>query len=236
MRGIADIDVAILAGGLGTRIRGVLGDTPKCLGPVAGRPFLDWMLDRLAAEGARRVLLLLGHRAEAVSQHVRGRPGVECVVEPAPLGTAGAIRHALPRLAHAPVLVMNGDSVVGADLAAFAAAHHRPASLLAVRVPDAGRYGALEVAPDGSVMAFREKDPGAGPGLINAGVYLLGHDILDLIAETDGPSLERDILARLPPDALGAVVAPGPFVDIGTPESYAAAAPIVLEWAKGSRP
>src|ERR1700740_2891873 len=94
---IADIDALILAGGLGSRLAGVLGDIPKVLAPVEGRPFLDYQLDYLMGEGVRKVVLSLGHRAEVVLAHLaqnKSAVPVETVVEPRPLGTAGAITFA----------------------------------------------------------------------------------------------------------------------------------------------
>jgi NDP-sugar pyrophosphorylase family protein len=232
--GPADIDVAILAGGLGTRLRGAIGALPKVLAPVAGRPFLDILLDRLARQGFRRVVLLLGYRADAVAAHLasRARPdlAIETVVEPSPRGTAGALRAALPLLRSDPVLLLNGDSFVEFDPVALLDEYRRaaaPAALVCVEVPDASRYGALELDADGRLVRFLEKRPGGGPGLINAGVYLLGGAFLDALARSDGPSFERDVLERQQPGQLLAFRTGGAFLDIGTPESLALA-PAVL--------
>jgi NDP-sugar pyrophosphorylase family protein len=230
----ADCDVAVLAGGLGTRLRGTIGALPKVLAPVAGRPFLDILLDQIARQGFRRVVLLLGYRADAVEAHLaqarRTDLAIETVIETAPLGTAGALRGALPRLASDPVVVMNGDTFVEFDAAAVLAAlgaSDAAAALVAVRVPDAGRYGALALDGAGRVARFLEKRPDAGPGLINGGVYAFGRAFLDAVMASDGPSLERDVLERLPAGALLAVETAGRFIDIGTPESLAQAPSIV---------
>src|SRR3954471_21886553 len=162
--GPGDCDVAVLAGGLGTRLRGSIGALPKVLAPVAGRPFLDILLDQIARQGFRRVVLLLGYRADAVEAHLaqarRTDLAIETVIETAPLGTAGALRGALPRLASDPVVVMNGDTFVEFDAAAVLAAlgaSDAAAALVAVRVPDAGRYGALALDGAGRVARFLEK-------------------------------------------------------------------------------
>src|SRR5690606_23607214 len=117
-RCLEDVDVAVLAGGLGTRIRPVLGETPKLLAPIAGRSFVEHLFDRLASHGARRIVLCLGHGADRIRQHVAACPrpfDVTASVETAPLGTAGALRLARPALRSDPVLVLNGDSWVEAD-------------------------------------------------------------------------------------------------------------------------
>lgn len=227
-------DVAVLAGGLGTRLRGSIGALPKVLAPVAGRPFLDILLDQIARQGFRRVVLLLGYRADAVEAHLAAAPrrdlAVECVIETAPLGTAGALRGALPRLTSDPVVVMNGDTFVEFDAAALVAAlqaSDAQAALVAVAVPDAGRYGALALDDTDRITRFLEKRLDAGPGVINGGVYAFGRRFLEALRDSDGPSLERDLLERQPAGALLAVRTAGRFIDIGTPESLAEAPSIV---------
>jgi NDP-sugar pyrophosphorylase family protein len=232
--GPAETDVVILAGGLGTRLRGAIGALPKVLAPVAGRPFLDILLDDIARHGFRRVVLLLGYRADAVQAHLAATPrsdlAIETVIETSPLGTAGALRAALPQLHSDPVLVMNGDSFVAFDAAAFLDAFRRsraPAALVCVAVADTSRYGALEVDADARLVRFLEKRPAGGPGLINAGVYLLGGAFLQALSRGDGASFERDVLERQPPGMLLTYRTNGGFLDIGTPESLALA-PSVL--------
>jgi len=223
-----DIDVAVIAGGLGTRIAGVLGDTPKVLAPVGGRPFLSILFERLA--GARKVVLCLGHLAPKVTAWLAANPPkipVEWVVEPEPLGTAGAVRLALPRLGSNPVLVMNGDSVVENDLGTFVADHRRSGavgSLMAVEVPDGSRFGRLEIGAGGRLLRFVEKDPNAaGTAWINGGIYAFSPSLLAQLAASTGPSLERDFLGCLPEATLHAAKRQAPFIDIGTPTSLAEA-------------
>ena len=111
---LKDIDVVVLAGGLGTRIRDTLGDTPKLLAPVGGTPFLDLLIRRLKSCQARRLVLGLGHLADRVAAHLDANPpdAIEVVtaVEPEPLGTAGALRFVRTHIRTDPVMVMNGDS------------------------------------------------------------------------------------------------------------------------------
>lgn len=227
---LAGIDVAVLAGGLGTRISGVLGDTPKVLAPVEGRPYLAWLLDWLAGFGVRRVVLCLGHLASKVedwvARHPRADMEIVASVEPAPLGTAGALRHARAQLGSDPVLVLNGDSFVAADLAALLARHQAAsaeATLLCAEVADAGRYGRIELDDAGRIHRFAEKETSVAPGLISAGFYLLGRAMLDRIAAGEATSIEREIFMAEAPGRIAAEVTRGPFIDIGTPESLAAA-------------
>lgn len=225
---LSGIDIAVLAGGLGTRIAGVLGDTPKVLAPVGGRPFLEVLLDRL--KGAKKVVLCLGHLAPKVTEWLAANPPpvpVDCVVEPKPLGTAGALRVAASHLTSDPVLIMNGDSVVETDLGAFVEDHRRSGavgSILAVEVPDGSRFGRLEISPAGRILRFVEKDPAAtGAAWINGGIYAFTPALMVRLAASEGPSLERDFLGALPEATLHAARRQARFIDIGTPESLSQA-------------
>lgn len=242
-RCLASVDIFVLAGGLGTRIRPVLGDLPKLLAPISGRPYLAHLLDWLRRYGARRVVLGLGHQAQTVLDHMRLRPacGLELVtvVEPQPLGTAGAIRFARNELGSDPVLVMNGDSLTGADLCEFVARHRAAgavATVLCAEVDDARRYGRVEVDERGWIRRFVEKDAAfSGSAVISAGVYLLSAPLLDDIAVHEAASLEHDVFERLPPKSLAAFSGRFAFVDIGTPESLARANGILGTGGSGLR-
>jgi NDP-sugar pyrophosphorylase family protein len=219
---------AILAGGLGTRLRQAVSDRPKVLAPTGGRPFLYRLLDQLWCFAIREVVLLVGHGAEQVRETLgESYHGMQLWYsrEPHPLGTAGAVRRALPFL-HAPdVLLFNGDSFCEVDLDAFRQHHDdagATASLVLCRVPDASRYGRVEL--DGErVVNLVEKGSAGGAAWINAGVYLLRRD--RIAAWPEGPlSLERDILPEcVAAGGVSGFRAGGRFLDIGTPESYASA-------------
>lgn len=239
---LTGVDAVILAGGLGTRIRSVLGDTPKLLAPVGRSRVVDLMIAHLVRFGADRVVLALGHGAEAVTESLpeiverirrapRGRPdfAVEAAIEPVRAGTAGAVRHVRSLLRPGPAVVMNGDTLTDADpgelLRRFREAVPPAAGgVMCVRVPDAGRFGRVELTADGRVARFVEKDPAGGPGLINAGIYVFSPELLDRIAAGDASSLESDVFRGLEPGSLTAVVAGGRFVDVGTPDGFREAA------------
>jgi NDP-sugar pyrophosphorylase family protein len=233
---LASVDVAILAGGLGTRLRGTIGEMPKVLAPVGGQPFLDHLLRWLAGFGARRIIMCLGFRADMVVEHLR-RPvvsGLDIVtsIEPKPMGTAGALRLAAPKFSSDTVMVINGDTFVDADLPGFVAAHRRSgaaASILSTTVPSMARYGRLVVDPAGAIEGFAEKDPAdTGPGPINAGIYLFNRSWLEALARGQAESLERDVFAAAAPGSFRAVPAgDAAFIDIGTPESLAEAPAVV---------
>jgi NDP-sugar pyrophosphorylase family protein len=230
-----DLHCVILAGGLGTRLRGVLGDVAKPMAPVQGRPFVEWVVRWLAAQGVRGVTIATGYRAESIAGHFDAGPvagvAVDCVAEDRPLGTAGGFLHAARGSCRSPGgwLVTNGDTLMLADLRPLVAVLERTrskAALLARPVADAGRYGRLEVAPDGRLQRFAEKTrDGDGPGLINAGVYVIRPALLDRFPGGVPLSFERDVFPAWVASgiAIAALVADAPFLDIGTEASLAQA-------------
>jgi len=224
--------VLVLAGGKATRLGGVLPDMPKILAPVGGDPFLDILLSRLLRQGFTQVHFCLGVMAEKVIDYlVRADIAdlrVTASLEDRPLGTGGAILNALGPVRGPRFFVINGDSLIDFDAAAMLARHCSDhdapgATMLTTDAADAGRFGTVESA-DGRVVRFGEKSA-AGPGRINAGVYLFDRAIFDgdWPAETE-LSLERDMLPRWV--AEGSVTdfhITAPLLDIGTPESLAGA-------------
>ena len=224
-----ELSVAILAGGLGTRLRPAVADCPKVLAPVGGQPFVVRILDQLTGMAVREVVLLAGYRAgqlrDVLGDTYRGVL-LRYSVEEMPLGTAGALRHALSLLAGPTVLLLNGDSYCDADLSAFVRYHRErcsTASLVLTRVPDTSRFGRVRVAQDGRILNFDEKGEG-GPGWINAGICLFLQKRIAALTASRPLSLERDVLPRWVEQ--GSVLGfrhSGRFLDIGTPESYAEA-------------
>jgi len=218
----------VLAGGLGTRLRSVVTDLPKPMAPVAGRPFLAWILDRLVQAGFERVVLAVGHRHQTIQGHFgpayRGI-ALDYSVEEQPLGTGGALRLAAGRIGSWPVFVLNGDTYLDLDYRAMLGAHLRgreQMSLAVCQVPDAGRYGALELQ-DGHVHGFLEKGR-PGPGAINAGTYLLSQGVLDRIPRGEPFSFEQQLLVpEIGTIRPAAFATDGLFIDIGVPEDYARA-------------
>jgi NDP-sugar pyrophosphorylase family protein len=229
MHTLTGITAAILAGGLGTRLLSAVPDRPKVLAEVAGRPFLAHLLDLFVAAGIRRVVLCTGYRAEAVEAAFGNRYGdltIQYSVESEPQGTGGALRAALPLLDSSTVLVANGDSWCQVDLAASWDRHRgcgARASLLLTKVADPSRFGRVEVDHSGRVTQFAEKAPGLAAGWINAGIYLIDREAIAAIPAGEQVSLEHDIFPAMIGRGLYGFAAGGRFLDIGTPESYAAA-------------
>jgi len=226
-----DIDVIILAGGFGTRLRSVFSDRPKVLVPINGVPFLRCYLDWLRGFGARRAILALGYKADMVLDYIKSQDWdgmeVEAYVESTPLGTGGAVRAVQPLLRSRTALVANGDSVTRLDLCCFVEFHHRHQARLSMVLtyqPNVSQSGLVEMAADDSVISFAEKpqQTGAG-GYINAGLYLMGHDAIEEIPPNRPVSIEKDVFPRCCGRGFYAMKGEFPFIDIGTPESYARA-------------
>ena len=225
--GLGGVTALVLAGGLGTRLRPVVADRPKALVEVNGRPFITFLLDQLAAAGLRRAILCTGYLGEQVRASLGERyAGLALGYshEPQPLGTAGALRLALPQTDSAQVLVLNGDSYCQVDLPAFWAWHHtRPAaaSLLLTQVPDTRRYGRVERDAHDAVTGFVEKSAAAGPGWISAGLYLLARQLLTEIPAGRAVSIEREVFPAWVGRGLYGCPLGGRFLDFGTPEALA---------------
>lgn len=230
----------MLAGGFGTRLAHVVPDVCKPMAPVAGRPFLRFIMDQLAAAGFDRVVVADGYRREQIEgffgSAYRGM-AVEYSPENTPLLTGGAVKRALGRCRSNWVFVLNGDTWLDVDFAAMEAAacdapENAPAVIAVKRMRDFERYGTVDVDADGALSAFHEKRP-CEEGLINAGVYLLRGDALDGMPEKF--SLESDYFEHVVGDgALRAVECTGGFIDIGVPEDYELAqtmlTPLARSW------
>ena len=221
---------AILVGGLGTRLRPIIGDCPKPLALVRGRPFLAYLLEWLRAQGYLDVVLCVGYRWQDI-QAIFGNGSsvgmrLEYSVEEKPLGTAGALKHAADHLP-GTFLALNGDSIVDADLADLVRFHYETqalATLALAAVPDARRYGLVECDSRRRVTAFEEKSSvlAANQTWVNAGVYVLEPQVLDYIPENRAVSLEREtfpLLLQTRVPVMGYTLE-GKLLDIGTPESY----------------
>ena len=213
----------VLAGGLGTRMAGLYPDLPKAMVPVAGRPFIDLLLARLARLGLTDVVLCAGHRAGPLVDHVQGRD-VRVVIEDEPRGTAGALAFARAQTGHGEgtFLALNGDTFAEFEPDALLALHRSldaDATLACYEVPEAEARGTVEPGEGGRLKRFREKAT-RGPGWVSGGVYALEPRALDGVPVDRATSLEVDVFPSLLAQGrtLGAWRAPGGFWDMGTPD------------------
>jgi D-glycero-alpha-D-manno-heptose 1-phosphate guanylyltransferase len=221
------IPAVILCGGMGTRLRGVLDDRPKCLAPIGDRTFLDLFTGYLHQQGIDEFVFATGYRHTQVEDWVisKKRPWRWTLSQEAqPLGTGGGLRLAMRQTKTSRVFAFNGDTFLEINCSRLLARHAeagRPLTLAAVEVPDTSAFGRLEVM-DGEVVDFREKGI-PGPGLINGGAYVIESEFM--ISQPAGYlSLEKDVLTQ-PDFRAAAFVTRGRFLDIGTPKCLAEAEP-----------
>jgi D-glycero-D-manno-heptose 1,7-bisphosphate phosphatase len=216
----------ILVGGKGTRLGKLTADTPKPLVPVGGRPFLDWLLEEVARHGIPRITLLAGHFGDQIAARYHGTSvrgaEVEVLVEPAPLGTGGALRLFADRLEDR-FLLLNGDTRFDVNLLDLALHAGDALGTLALRRTAPGaRFGIVEMDGQGRVTGFAPRPQGRD-GPINGGIYLLDRAIAAEIGE-GAVSLEGEVFPCLAArGALRGVLYDGAFLDIGIPEDYEAA-------------
>ena len=218
------MEAIVLAGGFGTRLAGVVRDVPKPMAPVAGRPFLEYVLDDLIRQGVDRAVLAVGYKKEAITEHFRDIYRGCAILyseEETPLLTGGAIRQALSLCREERAFVVNGDTFFQVDLAGLRAfSQKRPGqTVIAVReMRDFSRYGAVEFEGDGLVTAMTEKTFRAH-GYINGGIYDIPRRALEEYPERF--SLENDCFPKLlAAGHLSCFPSRGAFIDIGVPEDY----------------
>ena len=217
------MEAVILAGGLGTRLRSVVSEVPKCMAPVDGKPFLQYLLEALSRFDVSHVVLSVGYLREVIMDYIGSREWpfeISYAIEKEPLGTGGGIRLALEKCHGNLVYVLNGDTFFDVDLNRLP--FEAPVTLALKPMRDFDRYGAVDWDGD-LVTGFREKAPCA-EGLISGGVYAVDRSQLDLSRFPKRFSFEKEVLE--PMAGLGQVagrVQDGYFIDIGIPEDYARA-------------
>lgn len=221
------IDVVILCGGLGTRLRRISGDLPKALMPFAGRPFIDFLIESLLPFGFRRFVLCVGHLREKIRPHFRERDyEVVFSEEEEPLGTGGALKHAAPMIAGPFFLVMNGDSICPVDYWQFHAFHVHKGGILSLvlAIPQSRKdYGVIEVDDNQRVIRFREKNECRETMFINGGIYFMQRTLFDHMPDEAPFSLEYDLFPNILPLGCYGFRTDAEVIDIGTPEQYVAA-------------
>lgn len=216
----------VLAGGFGTRLRSAVADVPKPLAPVAGRPYLHYLVEQWIAQGVTKLIFLLHHQADLIETFLASwqsegfAKDVEIITltEPEPMGTGGAVAFAVRQCRlQESFMVANADTWLGSGVAQIA--ETTAPAMAIVRVENSERYGSVRIEND-KVLAFKEKQDSAGQGWINAGLYHLHADVFQA---WDGKpfSLERELFPQLAADKqLHAVRLDTDFIDIGIPDDY----------------
>ncbi len=210
---------------MGTRLRSVVSDVPKPMAPVAGKPFLQHLLDDLYNQRIKHIVLSIGYKGETIQGYFGSsyrNMKISYSVEDSPLGTGGAVKKALPLFQGTPFYLFNGDTLFKADLWQMEKdfKEKNAAAVIAIKkMRNFDRYGTVVSDSSGKIISFEEKKP-TSEGWINGGVYLL-HEKLFPSSLSGKFSLEKEILEPLVKQGdIYAVPSPGYFIDIGIPTDY----------------
>jgi D-glycero-alpha-D-manno-heptose 1-phosphate guanylyltransferase len=223
-----DLIAVILAGGFGTRVKHLLPDLPKPMAPVAGKPFVEWIIRYLHSQRLTQVILATGYLGEVIEAYFTANPipgvNLNSYRETKALGTGGGFVNIVNQSKQKPAawLITNGDSLIVADLSLLLPyLDDKTVSgvILGLSMPDASRYGSLVYDQEENLISFAEKKPGAG--VINAGVYLLRHDLINKFPPQIPLSFEEEVFPSLLQQGVKIKVhiVDAPFLDIGTPST-----------------
>jgi NDP-sugar pyrophosphorylase family protein len=237
-----NVGAFVLCGGQGTRLRSVVADRPKSMALISGTPFLQLLLERLESQGVSDVVLGTGYMAEKIERYFGDGKKFGLHIrhsrEHEPLGTGGALKLAEPSIRD-PVLVLNGDSYVEWNLVPMLqllATKHADLVIVLQAVADVTRYGSVTLDQDCRVTQFVEKGGAAGPGLINAGVYLLRKQIVRSLPAGTAISLEKEVFPRLLDRQVYGLICTGPFIDIGIPDDLRRAQALLATHTENNKP
>jgi D-glycero-alpha-D-manno-heptose 1-phosphate guanylyltransferase len=216
-------EVIILAGGFGTRLKGVVDDFPKPMASIGNKPFLSYLFEQLYEYRFEKVVLAVGYKHDIIIDYF-GKSyksiDIEYVIENKPLGTGGAILNALTLISSPGFLVLNGDSYFRIDLADFERKFIENASPLTIalkRMKNFYRYGTV-FTKGNRIVKFKEKEH-CYDGLINGGVYMISNEWYKSHTHEEVFSFEKDILEKyISEEIITAYEYDGYFIDIGIPE------------------
>jgi D-glycero-alpha-D-manno-heptose 1-phosphate guanylyltransferase len=216
----------ILAGGLGTRLRSEVADLPKCMAPVAGKPFIHWVLTYLQLQKITSFVLSLGYLHKVIEEYIREYfpdLSVQFSVEKEPLGTGGAIHLAMRLCKEEHILVVNGDTLFKTNNEKLLAQHlekNSDCTLALKPMQHFDRYGVVKIDSHNSIISFEEKKYEQA-GLINGGVYLINKASFDNIIFPEKFSFEKDFLEKyVQKITMVGLADNGYFIDIGIPEDF----------------
>lgn len=216
----------ILAGGLGTRLQSVVADVPKCMAPIKGIPFINYVITHLQKNGIKQFVFSLGYKSEIIIDHLdKNYPHISktYVVEKEQLGTGGAITEACKYVSEKNVVIVNGDTLFNIDLDKMIGFHRNHAAdcTIALKLlPNCSRYGTVVINSQSLVKAFNEKKE-SGQGYINGGIYVL--DVNSFLNDSLPVqfSFEKDWLQKnFGVKKIYGVKNNRYFIDIGIPEDF----------------
>lgn len=218
-------EAIILAGGMGTRLKGVIKDMPKPLAPINAKPFLTYIIKNLKVQGIKHIVLSVGYRWEMIKQiygDIYEGIKISYAIEEKPLGTGGGIALALQLTKQDDILILNGDSFIDFDIRSFYHFHIREKAALSLVLKEMigfDRYGTVK-AIGNKIIEFNEKSY-TEKGLINAGAYILKRNIFEGLSLGERFSFEKDYLEKeVEKGMFYGFRTSGYFIDIGIPEDY----------------
>ncbi|MBC8046391.1 MAG: nucleotidyltransferase family protein [Fimbriimonadaceae bacterium] len=218
-------EAIVLAGGYGTRLQSVIADIPKPMAPVAGKPFLKFVLDYLIEQNIKHCVLAVGHKREVIINYFGGLYKdlkISYSKEDEPLGTGGGIKQALEKIKGDVCFILNGDTFFKVDLAQLSEFHTEKKAGLSIALKpmtNFDRYGTVEIDANNKVIQFREKKY-VREGLINGGLYCMNKNFLPKKLKNKF-SLEKDVLEQeITKGKIFGLINNNYFIDIGIPDDY----------------
>lgn len=222
------MDIIILAGGLGTRLKSVVNEVPKVMAPVEGKPFLEYTLEYLNKFDINNVILAVGYKYEMIQNYFKDKYkklNIKYSIETEPLGTGGAIKKAMNYSNEEDIIVINGDIIIKINYNDFYLKHKNKKennmnNMIAVKkMKDFSRYGIVELDENNYVSNFKEKQY-TKEGYINVGAYILNIDSFKNIKENVF-SIEKDYFEKIvDKNKILSYQYDDIFLDIGIPEDY----------------
>ncbi len=220
---LSNLDLVILAGGLGTRLRPIVSDRPKVLAEVNGKPFLDILISSLSSLGFSKIILSVGHLKNQIKDRYSNQ-GIFFAEEAVPLGTGGGVKNSEHLVSSDHFVVMNGDSWFknGVDFASIHDFHLKNEALVTMLLADPRKekdYGAVFLDGSNRISRFNEKKEHTEKHFLNAGVYIMKKNVFSLMPSGNF-SLESDFLPQLVGKNFYGFPVDDQVVDIGTPDRY----------------
>ncbi len=232
MTNLEKIDVIILCGGLGTRLRPIIFDEPKVLAKIGDQKFLDILINNILFYKFRNITLCIGHLKDNIKKHFDrhcgnyynyGNYSIKFSEEDEPLGTGGALKNAESLIRSDPFVVMNGDSICNVNFKEFLDFHINKKALLSIVLSESTTskdYGRVTLYKSSRITNFNEKPIDNNEALISAGIYIMQKDIFSYMPDRKTFSLEYDLFPKLCNDMCYGFIADSKVIDIGTPERY----------------
>jgi len=227
------MDIIVLAGGFGTRLKNLVSEVPKPMAPINNKPFLEYLLEYLLKFDPGNIILSVGYKHELISSYFGNsykNKNIIYSVENFPLGTGGAIKKAINKCKDSNIIVINGDSLFDINLGIIYNNHIKSNADLTMAtktINNTGRYGTVITNQENRIVGFSEKTL-SSKGNINCGVYVFKRSIFDSINTNNNFSFEHDLLAKYYSKFVFKTAKyDGYFIDIGVPEDYITAQKVV---------